>query len=598
MPRLSRLQWLFGLALLTATAFGVFALPFLFPPALFPMVSAANLAGFNNKLAAIAAAVAATLAIVARLLWPSLTLRRRSFPTPPLPGWLVIAVPAVYVGTLAALALYMAELPLREILDAAYFLNQIGNHVLYGRQLYTQIEFPYGPLLFASTTIVHALLTPLHASLTTSYYVNLLLQHLAGILLLAYITNSLPMSRAWKSFLFVALTFATFNFDFGLNYTLFRFTIAPASLVLISRIRGLAPALAAIFLGEILCLSISPEMGFGFAAGAIAFALHRAWLGPQLWLVAVPAPPVAAALFLWLNGGGYLLMMGMFAKGVFNLLVEPQPNVLVFLLALVWFTPIALARALRERSPDSPRMVALFFYTLALLPVAFGRADGGHILLNGFPALLLAGVALSGSRRSTQAVYAAAFALSILLLWTIAARFYRDRMREHLHASIHFHPDWLVTRATLALLRPRHPALATHLEAAPVEPAFSIDQLRAVTHDPVITPEFVPLRVENDLKASHQYVPTFYYFGPALDQAGAVRQTDELNRYGWALVPVEAPYRYTETPASTAPLLGLRFPYRSIRQPPWIAGDLLAGTLEHTWVPVQRIGDFMLYRHP
>ena len=59
-------RWYFPLCILLATCFGVFLLPFLLPPPYLAGVSAANVAGFNNKVAALAAAALRNLRIFRR----------------------------------------------------------------------------------------------------------------------------------------------------------------------------------------------------------------------------------------------------------------------------------------------------------------------------------------------------------------------------------------------------------------------------------------------------------------------------------------------------------------------------------------------------
>ncbi len=560
------------------------------------MVSAANVAGFNNKAAALAAALIACLALLARLQWPAPDIPSHSArPRTQLSRSLIVAVVLVYTGSLAVLAHYFAGVPIREILDAGYFLHQLNDHVSFGRKLYAQIEFPYGPLLFYVPVLVRTLLSPLHVSLAGSYYFTVIAEHILGLLLLAYILDIFPLSARWKGLLFVLISLGSYNFDFGLNYTLFRFTAAPAALIVASRARSVPSGILLLFLGETLSVSVSPEMGFAFAAGAAVFSAYRAFQGERLWLAGIVSPFLAASLFLWLNSDGYLRMLGMFAKGVFNFIVEPQPNILIFLVALVWFTPIALAPLLRAHDRLSALFAGLFFYTLALLPVAFGRADGGHVLLNCYLVFAFAAVALN---RSTQAAQlSAALVLTAGILWPLpmSARFYRDPMRAHLHASLYYHSDWLLSRATLAMLKPRHPGLAAHMEELPKEPTISYDELSRLTgQQPVMTPLYVPINMEQHLQATHQYVPTFYFFGPVLDLASENRQIASMRQVPWTLFPDDTIWTYTETPEMIHKILGIDFHYRSKRRP-WIAGQLLKQELDRNWTETAHLGGYILY---
>ncbi|MGH9596227.1 MAG: hypothetical protein ACRD3K_05465, partial [Edaphobacter sp.] len=82
--------------------------------------------------------------------------------------------------------------------DVGYFVNQLSSYSLSHRQLYTQIEFPYGPLLFYPPILLHAL--PGHVSLRSSFFTVLALHQVFGLLLFGYVVNLLPMSRRWKIF--------------------------------------------------------------------------------------------------------------------------------------------------------------------------------------------------------------------------------------------------------------------------------------------------------------------------------------------------------------------------------------------------------------
>ena len=88
-------------------------------------------------------------------------------------------------------------------------------------------------------------------------------------------------------------------------------------------------------------------------------------------------------------------MLKLFARGIANFIVEPNPYVLAFLFALVWLVPLMLARFVREARPEAPLLAALYVFSVAMLPVAFGRADPGHVFFTGIGIYLLSLVAIS-----------------------------------------------------------------------------------------------------------------------------------------------------------------------------------------------------------
>src|ERR1700722_3153509 len=63
-------RWIFPLFIFLATCFGVFIAPFLLPPPYLAGISAANVAGFNNKVASLAAAALGTCVFFTALRWP------------------------------------------------------------------------------------------------------------------------------------------------------------------------------------------------------------------------------------------------------------------------------------------------------------------------------------------------------------------------------------------------------------------------------------------------------------------------------------------------------------------------------------------------
>jgi hypothetical protein len=227
-------RWYFPLCILLATCFGVFVLPFLLPPPYLAGISAANVAGFNNKVASLAAAALGTFVGFAAFRWPQGRQVRRDGDFGRLPNWLVLTT-VILCGCMVALLSYLIAISRQHYGDGRYFIRQISMYVEYGRRLYDQIEFPYGPLLFYGPALVHAILSPLHASTATAYYTTLVLEHVIGLLLVVYMLDGLPILRKWKIVFLLLCLLHTYPFGFGLNYTFLRFVLPIAFLVLAAR---------------------------------------------------------------------------------------------------------------------------------------------------------------------------------------------------------------------------------------------------------------------------------------------------------------------------------------------------------------------------
>ena len=140
-------RWVFLVSICMLTLFGVFVLPFLIPPPYLAGVLAANVAGFNNKVSALAAAFLGVSVLLVALRFPTreLQMPRASY------GKLSTLMVAVTVAVCASIdALFCAFVAASRLRfdDASYFIDQINDYVSYGRTLYGQIEFPYGPIIF------------------------------------------------------------------------------------------------------------------------------------------------------------------------------------------------------------------------------------------------------------------------------------------------------------------------------------------------------------------------------------------------------------------------------------------------------------------
>jgi hypothetical protein len=593
MPTRSKV-WGIRLVILLATCFGVFVLPFLLPAPYFKGVSASNLAGFNNKVAALAAAGLGTLVFFLALKWPQIMQAHGGSPARGedlpryeyvrLPRLLVTTVVLLWAGATLLFGLQIIRLGIGYTHDWGYFINRISMYADYGRSLYTQIEFSYGPLLFYGPVAVKLILSPFHMSETGSYLATLVLEITIGLLLLAYLINHLPMSKQWKAVIFSLFAVGMFVGNMGLNHTFLRFASPLAFLVLTSqRTRPWSAALW-ILAGQAVCLGLSPEMGFAFFVGSFAFALYRCFTQGRSWLLGVAAPILSTMAFLLMAGRSYLRMLGMVSHGVYNFPIEPLPYVLVFLFALVWLVPVALARFFRQQRPEAPMLAALYLMSVALLPAAFGRADPGHLFWNGVSLFLLSAVAVSSKRMWQQIAWGVCLALTILWMTNINRSVNWFEMRPVLHAEAASCRD---------LLEGRRLSIAREDDGG-----FNLQILQAIVgHAPVATPDEIPLQVEESLRESGQYTPAFYDFSMSLLDADAEeRQMREFNQSKWALIPVGETYGYAERPEDLKLVLGFQLPYRS-RRPVYAEGLQFAENLAENWRVCGRVGNYLVYEH-
>jgi hypothetical protein len=574
--------WAIRLGILCVTCLGVFVLPFFLPAPYFQGVSASNLAGFNNKVAAVAAAGVALAVFLLVLRWPHIGQVRSELPSferERLSPGLVFTIGLVWGAAVLVFGMLIIRAGVTYPGDWGYFINRVSMHADFGRRLYTQIEFPYGPLLFYGPIAMRALLSPLHISAAGAYLVTLTLEIVVGILLVAYVIDHLPLSRISKTLTFLLVAGGLVPVNMGLNYTLFRFAPPLAFLVMASRRREPWAAALWIFAGQVVCLGLSPEIGFAFFVSSVAYTAYRCFADGRKWTMGVVAPILSTAGFLLVMGRPYLRMLGMYAHGVMNFPVEPLPHILVFLFALVWLVPVSIASFFRQRRPEAPLLAALCLVSAALLPVAFGRADAWHVYWNGLPIFLLSAVAISSRRTVQQIAWGGVVAVTMLWMCALNLVGTRGQIGPVVHGAI-------------AKLKGRP------IPTPGTDPGFDLQGLQAIVgRAPVVLPEWVPLQVEASLRRAGQYTPTFYYFQTAiLDPAGEDREIQEFNQSKWALIQKAESRGYFEGPEQLGTALGFQLPYRT-KRPVYQVGVWFEQNLAKNWKVRGQVGRYTVYEN-
>ncbi|HUY80401.1 MAG TPA: hypothetical protein VMU92_01615 [Acidobacteriaceae bacterium] len=560
----------FALATFALAAFGVFVLPFFFPPTHLAL-SAAYSAGFNNRAADLAAAFVACLTFFVAWrfrLYPHTQPQHDPRPTPRLVLALSIAACIAFNGFLG----WMSARTNLAVYDARYFLEAMDDVIRYHLHIYSGFNFAYGPLLLYLPIWIHSLLAPFHTGTQGAYYTALVLMQCLGLLLLHATLKALQVPRAVHVPAFVVLTLTTFNPILGINYTLVRSLLPFATLLFAARAKTPRALAIFFFLGELLQLAVSPELGFAFAAGACFYALclairdrHNRPLG---WLPAIAAPLAAAALFLAIFGKAYLASVFTFANGDYNLIVEPLGYILLFLLCLVWIVPRSLAADFRRHHPQALLRAGLFVLSIGLLPAALGRCEPLHVLFAGLGVYVLAVAALAPWSAPTRNLWLILFAG--IIAWTQCVSFIYHQQPRVAAAILYRHAPW--------------------------QESIDIARLRTLTGgQPVSVPFMIPLNIERQIKHSYLYLPDREEFrinvgDPASEDAKAAR----MNKTGWALIPAQIP-ESVYTPQTTSVSVGFGYNFYPVRQKPYISGAIIAHDLKAHWTPVASFGKWVLY---
>ncbi|MGI4758707.1 MAG: hypothetical protein ACRYGF_17885 [Janthinobacterium lividum] len=577
----------------------MFVLPFLVPPAYLEGQSAANVAGFNNKLAAVAAAFFGCVALVLQVRsgrWQkSLETDKRALSTEVV---LVSAlVPAAVLTLLSVIVFYSKYL---FTADAFYFIDQASKHSEYGRSLYTQIEFPYGPILFYLPIFVRTILTPFHLSIAGAYFVTLVGTSGLGVLMMAYILNALPLSHRIRTVFLILCACWSIPISMGINYTFFRFATPCFFLVLLSKQFKLSTMFAWTLIAQVFCLAMSPEMGLSFASGSFALVVYRAFRQERKWAFTLLAPLIGIPLFLVAVGPGYLRMVMMFARGTNNLVVGPVPHVLLVLAALLWLAPALLGTYFHERRQQTDLLLSFYFAAIALLPAAFGRCDPQHTLFNGLGFLLIALAAISAWQGSGRKILLGIFML--VFTWSILrTATYPFCVSEMQGALGGFSRLPLVKRQIVRLSRHVfRNAIETHYAKRPPE-FVDFNAIQQITAgQPIVDPLWLTLRTEAHLKQTGQWVPSFYDYQIAvLDSSAEVHAIDYIESANWMLLPLCHVIWQTERPEETKWMMGFPWTYRSVRKP-YVAGRKINAEFAKNWVFIRNVGDVDLFRkrHP
>jgi hypothetical protein len=570
-------------ALALASAFAIFVLPFSFPPRI-PVAAEAYAAGQNNRIAAIAAGLLSLLAALGCLLWRC---RHPHNPTVPEQTSLSWRWHAAGQATAAAFTLtlgaFMARTP-DYYGEAAYFLAQLETGLRLHRVLYREFEFAYGPILYWWPALWIKALTPSFLSAPAAYVLSLTLMQMAGVALLFYVVDALPMARRLKAIAFATFVLGSLSPTLGLNYTLFRFLFPLAAMVLLSRQQRVWLASLVAAAGVALNFGVSPEMGLGFTAAALAYSLFRTvdsgrrW--QWQWLGVGVAGLAGGAAFALLCAPDYFLTMRNLAHGGFNLIIAPEPRTLVLVIAVVALAPLAVTRwwrAGQKPGAETGMLLGIYCIALAMIPVALGRCDSIHAYFNGLAAFLLSFVAITPTRTPDRLQpWGKLWIASVITLAILNQR-----------ATIHLYSDDLRT-------------LAPHAQTRAATDGIDVPALEAeLGGEPLAMPENAPWAVKHALLDDHLLAPSYFNGMTAVwDQTAEEKKIVFIRQARFALlwqggIADPPAHGWDSVTAQRWAALGLH--YHQI-QIPYRPGLLLEHEFQTNWEVAGIFGKYILRR--
>ena len=284
--------------------------------------------------------------------------------------------------------------------ESLYLLDRL-RHLAQGRRVYADFEFAYGAgLLYVPLWLSRSL----HLSLVNGYFFSLMVECLVGVLLLRDVVDAVGTERRHGDaiFLLLFLTTLAWSLLFGVQYTPFRYWMAPWVAVTAFRLgvwegrrRMALLTLAAGFAGV---LFFSPEQAVALLGGVLLFA--ATFWGRRGWreTTGLGGFVMVAAVLLWI---GYRLRMfdtfKAMASGGYTMPVTPAPDLLPGL-GLLMVAGCTLVGAVRRRAEGTVGLL-LICISVFLLPTALGRFDEVHLMMNTFSAAVVGWAVLARRER-------------------------------------------------------------------------------------------------------------------------------------------------------------------------------------------------------
>jgi hypothetical protein len=278
------------------------------------------------------------------------------------------------------------------ITESGYFIPRIYD-ISWGRVVYRDFDFAYGPLLLYIPYFIYRLFSFLGITISDGYIITLMINQILGLYFLFYVLTFFNLSGKEKDRIFIIIAIISFPASVGLNYTLFRFIFPFFCLVFLQRIERntkINPVIY-VFLSAVLSmiiLLISPELGLSFYFTIFVYIFIMAFLTKRKYYflqIGVLASSLVLLVYLWPN---MFKQITGFLSGGLNWPFVPSLFLLFFFLA-VFVVSAGIGIQLKN---IKTYLFSLSFVLLAfsLIPGALGRCDPGHVFFNGLFIFILA----------------------------------------------------------------------------------------------------------------------------------------------------------------------------------------------------------------
>ncbi|MBV8629991.1 MAG: hypothetical protein JOZ83_03645 [Silvibacterium sp.] len=360
----------------------VFYLPRLVPVR--PAAAASYVFGYNNRLAIV---LFVLLTAIGAAWWYKLGFgipeSRYSAAVDRKTLWICIAVAVAVCGILYILTSKLSNFGY--FFEPAYFINRI-ELTRQGLRPYRDFEFAYGAALIYLPLWVSKFF---HINIPAAYYLFWMISAASGIWLLAEIINKLDYQSEQKRqvFLLVYLYMLPFLVAGGINYTGFRYTIAPFCGLLVWRalrngkLRNLILGSVCVPACTVGLLLISPELAIAFSLGTSVFMLFFfARLGWKAFLPYVSMLLLLSLVMATVNRLGVLATLKTIGSGGLNYPIIPAPHILLLFVAVFLCASYLIVSLMKGKRWSNT--VLLLLIAAPALTAAMSICDLYHVGFN------------------------------------------------------------------------------------------------------------------------------------------------------------------------------------------------------------------------
>ena len=522
--------------LVCAGAYGIFSLPFQYPPQVAVALSQSYVAGFSNRVALVV-----IVAMIGILCLRGFVFReaRKKDVTPSIFAWggrhvrmpRMLLTLMICVYSLLACGLYYCVPYLDQFGEAIYAIPRLELSLRYGLRPFSEIQWNYGPLFFyiplAGIWFSHLF----GGSTDLGFLIGLLVLLFLGLLVLFYIVDRLPIKLWYRNLLFVLIALIGCDIGFAVQSSLLRALTPYLMLFLFHRdqserglpgdSRSLIRFLALCVGCNVLVFSTAFEMGMIYSISQCVYCAYSSLVSSRLRALGIPATLLTFLIWTWLFPGCFE-MTDRFASGVGNIPIYPSIFALTYLFCIFWLVPkLTVSAIVCRHERNAPAALACATLIVLHMPAALNRADPAHIFCQGVGVFVLTYAALS---RHSPRLFSA-FSTLFLLIFGIVYRV----------IGVAGYADHLApVSATLSGQR----MMSTHSDSSLAGPLGLVD------YGSVATPFGIDRATKEYLWNSGRYFPEYHPdFISVVSSADVNRKFNDLARASVILVP-EGVLRY------------------------------------------------------